>query len=88
MSNLLASESMGYVEKVSGMLTGGRKHYVDQGPTSQEDELNTSEVEDNIDGSGDRFRAYFALPPSEKLRAVFFGYLHQGGPTIWEALPE
>ena len=44
--------------------------------------LNTSDVEDNVDGSGDRFRAYFALPPSEKLRAVFFGYLHRGIPLF------
>ena len=82
MSTLLAAESMGYVEKVSGMLAGGRKHYVVRDPTSQDDELNTSDVEDNVDGSGDRFRAYFALPPSEKLRAVFFGYLHRGVPLF------
>lgn len=82
MSNLLAAESMGYVEKVSGMLVGGRKHYVDRDPTNKDDEADTSEVEDNVDGSGDRFRAYFALPPSEKLRAVFFGYLHRGVPLL------
>ena len=82
MSNLLASESMGYVEKVSGMLAGGRKHYIERDPTNQDEELNASDVEDNVDGSGDRFRAYFALPPSEKLRAVFFGYLHRGIPLF------
>ena len=82
MSNLLASESMGYVEKVSGMLVGGRKHYVDPDAVKQNDDLDTSDVEDNVDGSGDRFRAYFALPPSEKLRAVFFGYLHRGVPLL------
>ena len=38
MSNLFASESMGYVEKVSGMLAGGRKHYVDRNPMNREDE--------------------------------------------------
>jgi hypothetical protein len=27
MSTLLATESMGYVEKVSGMWKGGKKHY-------------------------------------------------------------
>ena len=82
MSNLLAAESMGYVEKVSGMLAGGRKHYVDRDPALKDDEIDTSDVEDNADGSGDRFRAYFALPPSEKLRAVFFGYLHRGVPLL------
>lgn len=77
MSSLLASESMGYVEKVSGMWQGGRKHYADgtkpevSGP---EDEL----VEDeNITGHGNRFRAHFALPDTEKLQATYFGFLHR-----------
>ena len=82
MSKLMAAESMGYVEKVSGMLAGGRKHYVDRDGIDQDVGLESSDVEDNVDGSGDRFRAYFALPPTEKLRAVFFGYLHRGVPLF------
>jgi sterol 3beta-glucosyltransferase len=28
-------------------------------------------------GHGDRFRAHFALPPTEKLQATYFGYMHR-----------
>ena len=77
MSNLLATESMGYVEKVSGMWAGGRRHYGDgEGITSEEMEEDV-EDDDGNDGYGDRFRAYFALPASEKLQATYFGYLHR-----------
>ncbi|KAL8810162.1 MAG: hypothetical protein Q9200_002792 [Gallowayella weberi] len=74
MSRLLATESMGYVEKVSGMWAGGRKHYGDAGgiiPDEGDDDCEDDE------GHGDRFRAHFALPPSERLQATFFGYLHR-----------
>lgn len=73
MSSLLATESMGYVEKVSGMWKGGKKHYDDQ-PGLAEDE---GICEDDDESSGDRFRDHFALPSSEKLQAAYFGYLHR-----------
>lgn len=79
-SNRLATESRGYVEKVSGIWAGGRKHYSDQEAVISDDPLETSEAEDNSDGAGDRFRAYFALPSSEKLLATYFGWLHRGVP--------
>lgn len=74
MSALLATESMGYVEKVSGMWAGGWKHYGDaQAPL---DELEEEPPElDGTDVHGDRFRAHFALPETEKLQATYFGYL-------------
>ena len=77
MSNLLASESMGYVEKVSGMWAGGRKHYGDEEEVKPEPGLETLEDEDDSTGHGDRFRGHFALPASEKLQATFFGFLHR-----------
>lgn len=74
MSNLLASESMGYIEKVSGMWTGAKKHYgEDEGVISSAD---PEDVEQGCD-HGDRFRAHFALPSTEKLHATYFGYLHR-----------
>ena len=74
MSSLLATESMGYVEKVSGMWAGGRKHYGD--PQSPLDELEEEAPEvDDTGVHGDRFRAHFALPASERLQATYFGYL-------------
>ncbi|KAI4244852.1 MAG: hypothetical protein L6R40_002758 [Gallowayella cf. fulva] len=74
MSRLLATESMGYVEKVSGMWAGGRKHYGDAEGIIPDGRLDDCEDDD---GHGDRFRAHFALPPSERLQATFFGYLHR-----------
>lgn len=76
MSSLLASESMGYIEKVSGMWAGGGKHYAEGGehitvrpPDEQEAETGES--------FGNRFRAHFALTSSEKLLATYYCYLHR-----------
>ncbi|KAL7803673.1 glycosyltransferase family 1 protein [Trichoderma aethiopicum] len=75
MSTLFATESMGYVEKVSGMWKGERKHYDEPaGLRPDQDEL-----EENDDGqiqtSNERFRAHFALPDTERLQATYFGYI-------------
>lgn len=75
MSSLLAAESMGYVEKVSGMWKGGRKHYDEPlGLRPDEDELE-EDSEGKIQTSMERFRAHFALPESERLQATYFGYI-------------
>ena len=73
MSSILASESMGYVEKVSDMWKGGRKHYGEAaGLRPDEDELE-EDSEGKIQTSMERFRAHFALPESERLQATYFG---------------
>jgi sterol 3beta-glucosyltransferase len=74
MTNLLATESMGYVEKVSGMWKGGKKHYEGRSGLRSDVEELDDDPEDRI-ASGDRFRAHFALPDGEKLHAAYFGYL-------------
>ncbi|KAI1207504.1 glycosyltransferase family 1 protein [Annulohypoxylon truncatum] len=71
MSNLLATESMGYVEKVSGMWKGGRKHYHETPALKPED----GELDDDDGVDMDRFRAHFALPETEKLQATYYGYI-------------
>lgn len=76
MSNLLATESMGYVEKVSGMWKGGKKHYDEPQGLALDDDMDYDDDEQAA-GSGDRFRDHFALPASEKLQAAYFGYLHR-----------
>ncbi|KUJ14792.1 sterol 3-beta-glucosyltransferase [Mollisia scopiformis] len=76
MSNLLATESMGYVEKVSGMWKGGKKHYDEPAALGSDDDM-YGDIEDEQSGSGDRFREHFALPASEKLQAAYFGFLHR-----------
>jgi sterol 3beta-glucosyltransferase len=75
MSNLLATESMGYVEKVSGMWKGGKKHY-DGAPGLMPDDEDVVD-DDETGASADRFREYFALPETERLQASYFGYLHR-----------
>ncbi|KAL2260494.1 hypothetical protein VTK26DRAFT_5486 [Humicola hyalothermophila] len=74
MSNLLATESMGYVEKVSGMWKGGGKHYDEPAGlrTDEEDAVDDPEERANSEA---RFRAHFALPESERLQAAYFGYM-------------
>ncbi|CCU75791.1 UDP-glucosesterol glycosyltransferase [Blumeria hordei DH14] len=76
MSNLLATESMGYVEKVSGMWKGGRKHYDDPRSLGPDDHFDDGGEEDVI-CSSERFREHFALPEIEKLQATYFGFLNR-----------
>ncbi|OBT79468.1 hypothetical protein VF21_02015 [Pseudogymnoascus sp. 05NY08] len=75
MSTLLATESMGYVEKVSGMWKGGKKHYDE--PLGQGLEDDTDDEGGQSDGAEHRFQAHFALPAGEKLQAAYFGYFHR-----------
>ncbi|PGH18684.1 hypothetical protein AJ80_04432 [Polytolypa hystricis UAMH7299] len=77
MSSILASESMGYIEKVSGMWAGGGRHYGEGEGLLSGDQMVDPEDEEQGCEHGDRFRAHFALPPSEKLQATYFGYLHR-----------
>ena len=77
MRKLLATESMSYLEKVSGMWAGNRKHYGEnEGVVSDDRGVDPEDEEANV-GHGDRFRAHFALPATEKLQATYFGFLHR-----------
>ncbi|EXJ85740.1 sterol 3beta-glucosyltransferase [Capronia coronata CBS 617.96] len=77
MRKLLAEESMSYLEKVSGMWAGGRKHYGEnEGIVPEDRGIDPEDEEANV-GHGDRFRAHFALPPTERLQATYFGFLHR-----------
>lgn len=75
MGTILANESMGYMEKVSGMWKGGQKHYDEpEGLRPDEDELER-DSEGKIKTSMERFRAHFALPQTENLHATYFCYI-------------
>ncbi|OAL31419.1 hypothetical protein AYO22_01011 [Fonsecaea multimorphosa] len=77
MRKLLATESMSYLEKVSGMWAGSRKHYGEnEGVVPDDRGIDPEDEEANV-GHGDRFRAHFALPATEKLQATYFGFLHR-----------
>lgn len=68
---------MGYIEKVSGMWAGGRRHYGEaEGILPDDQDVDPEDKEDGCN-HGDRFRAHFALPPTEKLQATYFAYLHR-----------
>jgi len=77
MSNLLATESMGYVEKVSGMWKGGRKHYHTTPGLriGEEEEDGDDETGEKHISAMERFREHFALPDTEQLQATYFGFL-------------
>lgn len=76
MSTLLATESMGYVEKVSGMWKGGKIHYDEPAGIGLEDNTD-DELGGQLDGAEFRFQDHFGLPATEKLQAAYFGYLHR-----------
>ncbi|KAL4763869.1 UDP-glucose:sterol glycosyltransferase [Aspergillus foveolatus] len=80
MSNLLATESMGYIEKVSGMWAGGRRHYGETDGLLPDDRALYPETAEESLRDRERFRAHFALPPTEKLEAAYFAYLHRALP--------
>lgn len=77
MSSLLATESMGYYEKVSGMLAGGRKHYNTANGLETDDQIHG--LEDDEDGAkaADNFREHFAFPATEILHSSFFASLQR-----------
>lgn len=77
MSTLLATESMGYVEKVSGMWKGGKKHYDEPQGIAPDDDAYGAVDEEEAAMSNDRFREHFGLPDSEVLQAAYFGFLQR-----------
>ncbi|KAJ0114469.1 hypothetical protein J7T55_010859 [Diaporthe amygdali] len=68
---MLATESVGYAGKMSGMWKGGQRHYDEPAALRTDDEADDEE-QDKV--SEQRFQDHFALPRSEKLRATYFGY--------------
>lgn len=79
----LASESKVYYEKVTNMWAGKTMHFDDA------EELTTSKTVNDSDddlpkkpGHSERFRTYFALPASERLRASYHGYLNRVLPVF------
>ncbi|KAA8893965.1 hypothetical protein FN846DRAFT_1002396 [Sphaerosporella brunnea] len=81
LGTLVASQPMGYLEKVSDMWTGGKRHFKEpMGMMPDEKVADGSEDEDEDADAlehGERFRTRFALPETERLTAVYFGYLHR-----------
>ncbi|KAF2661730.1 glycosyltransferase family 1 protein [Lophiostoma macrostomum CBS 122681] len=77
MGNLLATESMGYYEKVSGMLAGGRKHYTTAEGLETDDQVHDLEEDDDTIKAAENFREHFAFPDTEQLQSSFFASLQK-----------
>ncbi|KAH9869331.1 Sterol 3-beta-glucosyltransferase [Plenodomus lingam] len=77
MGNLLAAESMGYYEKVSGMLAGGRKHYNTAEGLETDDQVNVYEDDEDAAKATDNFREHFAFREDEVLQSSFFASLQR-----------
>ncbi|KAI5299894.1 Sterol 3-beta-glucosyltransferase, partial [Ascosphaera atra] len=72
-STMLATGSMGYYEKVSGMWNGPSEHYTEDHDASASDPEEVKQGPDH----GARFREHFGLPDSEQLLATHYAYLHR-----------
>jgi sterol 3beta-glucosyltransferase len=77
MGNLLATESMGYYEKVSGMLAGGRKHYNTAEGLQPQDQVHGFEDDEDASKAAENFREHFAFPDTEVLQSSFFASLQR-----------
>ncbi|CAO2654338.1 Nn.00g110710.m01.CDS01 [Neocucurbitaria sp. VM-36] len=77
MGNLLASESIGYYEKVSGMLAGGRKHYNTAEGLEAGDQVHGFEDDEDAAKAAENFREHFAFPETEVLQSSFFASLQR-----------
>ena len=77
MGNLLATESMGYYEKVSGMLAGGRKHYNTADGLEPSDQVHGYEEDEDAVKAAENFREHFAFPGTEQLQSSFFASLQR-----------
>jgi sterol 3beta-glucosyltransferase len=75
--NLLASESMGYYEKVSGMLAGGRKHYQTADGLQPDDQVQGLEEDEDATKAAEHFREHFAFPDTEQLQSSYFASLQR-----------
>ncbi|KAI4909740.1 Sterol 3-beta-glucosyltransferase [Alternaria conjuncta] len=77
MGNLLATESMGYYEKVSGMLAGGRKHYTTADGLETGDQVHGFEDDEDAAKAAENFQNHFAFPDTEVLQSSFFASLQR-----------
>jgi sterol 3beta-glucosyltransferase len=68
---------MGYYEKVSGMLAGGRKHYNVAEGLQPTDQVHGYEEDEDAVKAAENFREHFAFPESELLQSSFFASLQR-----------
>ncbi len=77
MSSYLSSSPKDYYNRFSGAIAGGKRHYSEADGLSPEDRVD--DQEDGLDTADHerRFQEHFALPKTDKLRAVYYCWLHR-----------
>lgn len=75
-SRELASRPRNYIERASDMWSGGKKHYGRALGAMPDEQVEDGE-EDGALGAKERYREKFALQPSERLLAAYYGYLNR-----------
>lgn len=76
MSSYLSSSPKNYYDKFSDAIAGGKRHYSETEGLAPDDRVPDTEDEDTHDHER-RFQQHFALPETEKLRAVYYCWLHR-----------
>lgn len=76
-SKEVTSRPRGYIERVSDMWTGGKKHYGQPLGAMPDEQVEDGEDDDGTIGAEERYREKFALQPSERLLAAYYGYLNR-----------
>ena len=76
-SKEVASRPRDYIERVSDMWSGGKKHYGQPLGAMPDEQIEDGEDDDGTIGAEERYREKFALQPSERLLAAYYGYLNR-----------
>lgn len=76
-SKEVASRPRDYIERVSDMWSGGKKHYGQTLGAMPDEQVEDGEDDDGTIGAEERYREKFALPSSERLLAAYYGYLNR-----------
>ena len=76
-SSYLSSSPKSYYDKFSGAIAGGKRHYSEADGLAPADQI--QDAEDDLDTADHerRFQQHFALPETERLRAVYYCWLHR-----------
>lgn len=77
MGSYLSSSPKTYYDKFSGAIAGGKRHYSEADGLATDDR--TADPEQDLDTAEHerRFQEHFALPSTERLRAIFYCWLHR-----------
>jgi sterol 3beta-glucosyltransferase len=66
-----------YYEKVSGVLAGGRRHYIESEGLAPDDHVNDNEGTEDVAEKTASFRKHFSLPLSEQLVSAHYASLYR-----------